>query len=349
MRVSILVTDTRRGGTPTRMADLGRGLAARGAAVQFVSLMPAGEVLAELPEDVETVDLGMRSLPHLAGAGFGLRRALKRFRPDVLQAALFHANVVGRLVGKSVSVPVVSGYQSVDDRMPRARVVVDRLTAPLAVAHVAVSQAAAARAAQRLRIPQERIDVVPIGKKPPNLIDRQEARRRFGLPADAFVVGFVGRLHPVKDLATLARAVDLLPGQPFLLVAGDGSERARLEGRPRTVMTGMLADVGPALSAMDVFVLPSRWEGMPGALVEAMAAGLSVVATNVGGVPEVVTHGVDGLLVPPGDAVAMSDAITAASGRPDLGKAALAASGRFTLEAMVAGYERVYRRVLNPT
>jgi glycosyltransferase involved in cell wall biosynthesis len=98
---------------------------------------------------------------------------------------------------------------------------------------------------------------------------------------------------------------------------------------------------------MDVFALASRSEGMPGALVEAMGAGLPVVATNVGGIPEVVTDGVDGLLVPPSDPQALARAIETALGRPELGRAAAqTAQTRFSLATMIDGYERSFRRVL---
>jgi glycosyltransferase involved in cell wall biosynthesis len=146
---------------------------------------------------------------------------------------------------------------------------------------------------------------------------------------------------------TLAAAAAVVVGEPWLLLVGDGDQRAQLEGRPRTVLVGVRPDPGPYLAAMDVFAMASRSEGMPGALVEAMGAGLPVVATNVGGIPEVVTNGVDGLLVPPSDPEALARAIEIALGRPELGRAAAhTARTRFSLEAMLDGYERSFRRAL---
>lgn len=324
------------------MADVARGLRERGHAVQFVSLMAVGDVAADLRvEDFPVVDLGIRSPRDVPVAAWRLWRALRAFQPDLVQTALFHANILGRLVGRLLHVPVVSGYQSVDGDMPRWRALVDRWTAPLARRHVAVSRAVAERVVVRAHIPRHRIDVVPIGKRTPVPADRALVRREWGIPVDAVVVGFVGRLDPVKNLPVLVEAVESLPGVPWLLVVGDGSERRVLEGRPRTVVTGIVADTSALYAAMDVFVLPSSREGMPGALVEAMAACLPVVATRVGGVPEVVTDRVDGILVSPGAPDELRAAIVEALTRAGMGEAAArTARERFSLDAMVDGYAR---------
>jgi glycosyltransferase involved in cell wall biosynthesis len=348
MRLSIVLTDTRRGGTPARMGDLAVELTRRGWVVEVISLMPAGDMAEELLErGVTTRSLDLEGAARLPGAVVGLRRELRRFAPSLVQTALFHANVLGRLVARSLGLPVVSGYQSVDDEMALWRLVADRLTAPLATRHVAVSQAVADRVRSRVALDVERVDVIPIGKRPPTPGDRKAIRRALGIPQRALVVGFVGRLHRVKDLPTLATALDLMKDEPWLLVVGDGPERLRMESRPRTVFAGMHRDVGPYLGAMNVFALASRWEGMPGALVEAMAVGLPVVATRVGGIPEVVTDGVDGLLVPAGDPRALALAIGRAKTMPELGQRAKeTARERHSLEAMVDAYEATYRAVL---
>jgi glycosyltransferase involved in cell wall biosynthesis len=140
-----------------------------------------------------------------------------------------------------------------------------------------------------------------------------------GLKPDATVVGFVGRLVPVKDPATLVRAVALaartIPDL-HLIVAGDGELRAPLMAAAREAgigdrmhLLGWYGDLGTLYSAMDVFAITSLNEGTPVSLIEAMAAGVPAIATNVGGVPDVIEHGVSGLLVAPREPAAMARAI----------------------------------------
>jgi glycosyltransferase involved in cell wall biosynthesis len=344
--LSIVLSGTARAGTETRLAEVARGLRDRGWRVQIVSLLPRGEVADDLAgEGFETAELGITSPTTLAPAAARLRRLLAAFAPDVIHTALVHANVLGRLVGRSLGVPVVSGYQMATEVGPW-RSLADRLTAPLAAGHIAVSEAAA-RWAMNNGVPRRAIDVVPIGKRAAAAGDRAAIRGELRIPAGATVIGYVGRLTAIKDPLTLAAAADIVSGEPWLLLVGDGDQRPALEGRPRTVFTGVVRDPSQYLAAMDVFAMASRSEGMPGALVEAMSAGLPVVATNVGGIPEVVTDGVDGLLVPPSDPDALAGAIESALGSPELGRAAAhTARTRFSLDAMLDGYERSLRNAL---
>jgi len=344
--VSIVLSGTSRAGTQTRLAQVARGLRERGWRVQVVSLLPRGAVADELAaEGFDTADLAMTSMAQLPRAAARLRHVLRAFHPDVIHTALVHANVLGRLVGRSLRIPVVSGYQMATE-VGAWRPIADRLTAPLAAGHIAVSEAAAEWAV-RNGVHRNAIDVVPIGKRTTVAGDRTAMRNELGIPQDATVIGYVGRLTAIKDPLTLAAAADVVAGDPWLLLVGDGELRMPLEGRPRTVLTGERPDPSPYLAAMDVFVMASRSEGMPGALVEAMGAGLPVVATNVGGIPEVVTNGVDGLLVPPCDPGALARGIEEALSRPELGRAAAhTARTRFSLETMLDAYERSFRRAL---
>ncbi|HUP71167.1 MAG TPA: glycosyltransferase [Acidimicrobiales bacterium] len=358
MRSVVLVTDTGRGGTPNRMAAVAGGLATRGWEILFVSVKPGGQVLSELSKaGMATASLELRSSGGGAAAVWRMRRLIRHWHPAVVQSALWHANLVAGLAAVGTSIPVVAGHQSVDDTKPARRVVVDRLTlSRLATRHVAVSEAVADRLAARERIPRSRVSVIPGGKDPrrwAGIGSRDVVRGRYGIPLDAKVVGWSGRLHPVKAVPALVAAVALLDGW-WLVLVGGGEDEARIRRKVedagignRVVMTGEVADVAPLLVAFDVFCLPSAWEGMPGALLEAMAAGLPVVATRVGGVGEVVDHGVSGLLVAPGDDVAaLAGAIAAAAERPELGRHAQeAVRDRFSETAMIDAYDRLWREV----
>lgn len=187
-----------------------------------------------------------------------------------------------------------------------------------------------------------------------------DGRRRLGLPDGPFVV-FAGRLDPQKGLHTLVEALRspvLAAAGVHALLLGDGPQRDELAQaverhglRDRVRFQGVVADVAPYLRASDIFAFPTLGEGMPNALLEAMATGLPCVASAVGGCRDVLTDGETGLLVPAGDAAALQGAletlVQSAALRARLGAAARAAAiAQFGLEAMVDRYEACYRAVL---
>jgi glycosyltransferase involved in cell wall biosynthesis len=172
------------------------------------------------------------------------------------------------------------------------------------------------------------------------------------------VVGAIGRLAPEKDHPLLVRALaPLLGGQARLLIVGEGAERRAIEAEvaARGVeswvgLPGARDDVPEVLAALDLFVLSSRMEGMPLVVLEAMAAGVPVLATAVGGLPKLIRDGETGFLCPPGDEAALRDRVVALRSDPD-GTRAVAARGRAQArehhgsERMVQRYLELYRRL----
>jgi glycosyltransferase involved in cell wall biosynthesis len=169
-------------------------------------------------------------------------------------------------------------------------------------------------------------------------------------PAPPPVLAFVGRLTAAKNLDVAVHAVEHLP-EATLLVIGDGEERQRLEGlagervlflgaQPRAEVLGLLATA-------DVAVLPSAWENFPHAAVEALAMGTPVVATRVGGVPEIIRDGENGILVPAGDEAAFTDAVARVlhddALRLRLAEAAAPSVSRFAADAVYGELERLLR------
>jgi glycosyltransferase involved in cell wall biosynthesis len=191
-------------------------------------------------------------------------------------------------------------------------------------------------------------------------LGREAARAELSLPPDAPVVGTIGgvtakkgHVHLVRAAASLAARVPeartVIVGLP---VDPEPVRRAIAEAglRDRVLLAGYHPAASRLLPAFDVFALPSRYEGMPVSLLEAMAVGIPVVASRVGGVPEIVTDGMDGVLVAPGDepalAAALADLLTDAGRRRDLAEAGRTTAGRFSLAESVRRTEAVYDEAL---
>jgi glycosyltransferase involved in cell wall biosynthesis len=208
--------------------------------------------------------------------------------------------------------------------------------------------------------PRDRVHVIKNGValRPPTR-DREALRADLGLGLRP-TAGIVARLAPVKNHELLLGAWKLvLEGCPeaVLLVVGNGSQESRLRAQAASLglgdavrFLGFRLDIPELLQALDVFVLSSRSEGLSLTLLEAEAAGLPIVATRVGGNPEVVCDGESGILVPSGEPRPLAEALARLLQDPAL-RARMGERGRslyrehFTLEAMVRGYERVYRRL----
>jgi len=283
-----------------------------------------------------------------------------RGRPvDVLHAHKFGSNLWGSLLGRRAGVPVVVAHEhtwSFEGNLPRRlldRAVVSRRADVL----VAVSREDRRKLLEVEHIRPDRVRFIPNGIPPVELGDRRSARRELDLPADAPVVAAVCELRPQKAVEVLVRAASSLGAElPGLrvVVAGEGPERPALEaliaelGLGETVsLLGTRSDVPSILAAADVAALASDFEGSPLSVMEYMAAARPVVATAVGGVPDLIEDGVQGLLVPPRDERALAAALAALLGDPEraqtLGAQARERQQReFTLDAMVGRLELLY-------
>lgn len=212
--------------------------------------------------------------------------------------------------------------------------------------------------------PPTRIVRISNGVDHRRFVPTDEATRRArqaALGAAGPVLTFVGRLHAQKDVATLLHAAARLraerPGIHVLLV-GEGPEKESLRVlalghglKDQVTFAGAVADVIPYLDATDVFVHPSRAEGMPGALLEAMACGLPCVATRIGGTADVITDGEDGLLVPPGDVRSLEAAIARLLEDPALARrlgarARATVEARFTMAGVAQQYAALYKALV---
>jgi glycosyltransferase involved in cell wall biosynthesis len=243
-----------------------------------------------------------------------LAQLLRRERIQVLVTFLFHPTLLGRLMGSLFGVPIRVSSERTMASESRVRRMLNRWTVGLATHVVAVSDRVAAYAAREFRIPPDRLTTICNGVD----LDRFRPAPRDGFGGGS-VIGSTARLHAENDHASLLRAfsrVSMRWPEAELLLVGRGPEEARLKALAEDLGTstrihfvGEQEDVAPFLHQMDLYVQPSVAAGMPNALLEAMAAGLPVVATAVGGTPEAVVEGETGLLVPPRNPMALADAM----------------------------------------
>lgn len=283
-------------------------------------------------------------------------------RADVMHSHEFTMAVYGAFAARRAGarhVITMHGNQTMT-RALRRRLAL-RAAFSLSDASVAVSHATKAQLDRDLGLAPGRLGVVLNGV-PIRPGARDATRAALGIGPEALVLLAVGNLEERKGHIILLQALAALEGEALavpwqLVIAGGrgGPERKRLEafiaerswGQRVRILT-QRSDVPDLLAAADIFTMPSLWEGLPLAMLEAMLAARPIVASETSGIPEAIVHDRDGLLVPPGDVAALATALRAllldASLRQRLGAAALSrARGEFTIGAMADRYERLYR------
>ncbi len=251
-----------------------------------------------------------------------LQEMLRSERISLLHAHLYHANMYGRLAAIRERIPAVCSIHNTYVRPKRHRRLINWWLARRTSVIIAGSEAIKDDILRYDGVSPGIVRVIPYGvdvEKFDTPLSRDQARKMLGLPANRFYVGTVGRLEEQKGQSYLVDAIARLRREGMevsLLLIGSGREEENLraqvsrEGMTDAVLfLGTRRDLPDLYRAMDVFALPSLWEGLPLALLSAMASGLPVVVTPVGGVPEVVKNGENGFLVPPGDSRALAAAL----------------------------------------
>jgi glycosyltransferase involved in cell wall biosynthesis len=326
-----------------------------------------GELMTEM------LDKGHAAKALGKGAGVNLLlpwRLAKHLRADgvdVVHCHNFGAFAYGAVAGRLARVRGVL-YTAHGPEFPslRRQAVLERL--PLADRVVAVSDYIRRSAIERAGIDPGRVTTirngVDIRRFAPSTTDAAMKKRlEIGVGESDALIGVVARLSAEKDHATLIAAfARVAAGRPKsrLIVVGDGELMGELKGQTgrlgldgSVLFLGKRTDVTDLLRMFDVFALSSKEEGLGITILEAMASGVPVVATCAGGIPEIVEHGVTGVLVPPGDEVVLGDAIEWVLSHPEAVAAMAAAARRrveeqFSLDRMVAAYERLYALSVRP-
>lgn len=367
-RVLLVIPTLDQSGAEKQLTLLATGLPRDEFEVRVVALTRGGPYAADLERNgIPLTVLGKR----WKFDPFCLRklsRLVHEWRPDVIHTWLFAANSYGRMVaGGRGQPPVIVSERCVDTWKSGWQLQLDRWQIPRTARLVGNSHSVADFYRQQ-RFPVERIRVVPNGIELPDPVEtlstaERESRRASlcGLPAGAKVMGFVGRLARQKrvlDLIWMLVLLENIRQDVYLLLVGDGPERESLERfarelnvESRVIFLGHRQDIPAILPLLDVFCLASDFEGMSNSVMEAMAVGLPVLASDIPPNRELVVEGETGHLIPVGDRAGYARAALSLLDRPDKAEQ-MGTAGRqrmateFSIRKMVEGYAQVYREVL---
>jgi glycosyltransferase involved in cell wall biosynthesis len=304
-----------------------------------------------------------RSSPFELWAWRPLLRFLRDQRVDVIHAHKFGSNVWGVVLASIARVPVMVAHEHTWswEGEPLRRALDRHLVARGSSVFVAVSREDRRRMSAIEGIDPARTRFIPNGMPPLAPPSGADVRGELGIAANVPVVGSVGVLRPQKGLDVLVETARMVVGEvptARFVIVGEGPEQATLHNRvaalgmaDRVLLAGFRPDVADTLAAFDVAVSSSYFEGSPLAVMEYMATGKPIVATAVGGVPDLLEDGVHGLLVPPGDPRALADAVLRLLREPAtarrLGEQARARQlTEFTMDAMVRRFEELYDELL---
>jgi glycosyltransferase involved in cell wall biosynthesis len=362
-RIVQIIPSLDRSGAEKQLTLLAKGLPRNEFDVHVCALTRGGPYEADLrAADIPTTVIGKHWRVDPA-AYWKLKRYLAALKPDLVQTWLFAANSYGRLAARQVGVgrifasercadPWKAGYELAIDRY------LARWTDRMIVNSSGVRDFYVAHG-----LPAEKFQIIPNGIDLPSaaLLPRAELLAQLALPADAKLIAVIGRLWPqkrIKDVIWGADLLQVLRPDVHVLVMGDGPQRARLEKFARQCRVeqkvhflGQRANATRLLSACDLLWLTSGYEGLPNVVMEAMAAGKPVIATDIPGNRDLVIEGETGYLIPVGDRAALTARTNKLLQEPELA-ARLGAAGReriasqFRIDQMISSYAELYRQWL---
>ena len=362
-RVLFVITDLDFGGAEKCCVQLASGLDRKRWHAEVCCLSEPG-VLAERLSGagIQVHSLRANTVWSAPRAVWKLAMLMRRFRPAIVHTFLFHANIIGRLAARLADVPRVLSSIRVAERRYQYHLILENLTCRLSQKIVCVSHAVARFTYRNSHVPGSWLVVIPNG------IDARSDhstvalnRSSLGLSPDSIVALYVGRLDPQKGVDVLLRALAIARNRCdnlHLLVAGSGPDRESLTALARQLglashvhFLGWREDVPALMRAADLFVMPSRWEGMPNAVLEAMSMGLPVIATRAEGSAELVRDGETGRLVAIDDESGLASAIVESACNAGLRalwgeRGQAVARDEYSLGTMIARYEQLFESLL---
>jgi glycosyltransferase involved in cell wall biosynthesis len=366
IRLLLVIPTLVRGGAEKQLALLAAGLPRDEFEVHVAVLTHSGPLEADLREAGIPLEMIHKRWKLDPPAYWRLRRYIKRLGPQIVHTWLFAANAYGRHAAVAARVPhIVAGERCVDPWKGRIQLAIDRSLARRTERIVTNSSGVRDFYVQH-GLPAEKFTIIPNGIAPSRLepIPREPLLRELGLPADARLIGAVGRLWPQKRVKDLIWAADLLKSardDSHLLIIGDGPQRWRLERyrdqnevADRVHFLGERNDVSQILPHLDCLWLASAYEGQSNAVMEAMLAGIPVVATDIPGNRDLVVPGQTGYLVPVGDRAAFARHTHVLLEDRSLAQR-MGAAGRlrmqrdFSVDQMISRHAEFYRSLVHGT
>lgn len=321
MKVLYVITGLGQGGAERVVCDLADKMYEKGNDVKIAYL--TGDILTKPRyQEIELIKINLNSLLLFPLAYIKLSKIIKNFKPDVVHSHMVHANIFSRLIRVTNPIKKLICTAHNSNEGGRFRVILYRLTHNLAHITTNVSNTATMSFETKNAVPKNGMVTIYNGvnltKFKYNSSARKEVENEFNLNSDISVILAVGRFNKQKNYPNLLNAIKLLKEKanlPFkLLIAGDGELREHIETligglnlKDDIILLGRRSDIPKLMSACDVFVLSSDYEGLPTVLIEAMACQAQIVATDVSGVKEIVD--IYGQIVPTNDSESLSNAI----------------------------------------
>ena len=364
MNIVHILDNLDRGGAQTMLRSVVAGLTKRGHRQHIICLNDIfnQDVVAAMRAAGASVEIiGRPRLYGLIGI-WHIVSELRRRQPDLVHTELPWGDLIGRAAAHVASIaPIISTVTARYVDKPRLQLWIDRKTAPWADRVAFQSAEIVPFSLQHEGVRPEQVQVIPNGVEADDR-DRSEAaaalRRVYGGGATT-ILGMVARLHPQKAHPDLLTAFARLASSgPRLWLIGDGPDRTRLveqaialEIQDRVVFVGDRGDVRDWIAAMDIFVHPTHFEGLPLAVLEAMVMCKPVITSPVDGLRSLITSGVHGWLVPPGDPDALAETISHVIAHPEEAArvaqaGAVRARSQFGSDRVVDAYEALFKSVL---
>lgn len=315
MKIAYYITGLGLGGAEVSTINLANKMAKHGHQVMIIYLTGDNEHTT-IRNDIQVIGLHMAKTPcGLLKALWRTRKIMQKFRPDVVHGQMIHANLFVRLLRCMIRLPrVICSEHSIDIR-GKGRMWIYRITDWLSDMNTNVSREATNRFIEQKAFSKRKsrpmYNGIDTGQYQASLTARDAIRQQYHISPDEFVFLSAGRLTPAKDHKNLLQALSQISGSAKLIILGKGELQKEIEQTirdlhltTRVLMVGAHPNVNDYYSAADCLVISSAWEGMPMVVIEAMANGLPIVTTHVGGTDETVQD--PRWIVPPHNATALA-------------------------------------------
>lgn len=355
IKIIYIITSLNFGGAERLLLDLVKHLEKERYEVKVATVVEGGPLASEF----EKIGIPVKIFKKKSKIGikviWQIYKYLKQERPQIVHTHLFGGDTWGRLAAILARVPIIVSTEhntNLDENYLKRQV--KKILSLFTKKIIAVSQAVKRFSVAVGRISEKKIIVIPNGVEMNKFLAISE--KKYSSPP---IIGIVGRLETQKGHEFLFKALNLIKAIPWTLwVIGDGSLRGNLEKlakdldlQERIIFLGTRSNIVEILSQIDIFVLPSLWEGLGLAVLEAAAAGKPIVVSRVGGIPEIIEDKKNGLLIEPKDIKGLSQALLWTLSHEDEAKrmgrrAKESLKEKFDIKKMVGEYEKLYQELI---